>query len=58
MNILRDRAVDKIHEAVEQAITAGMTPNDFIRKARESWATVLRDAWKDAAAQFDKATRS
>lgn len=39
----QDRAVEKIHDAVEEAMQAEMTPQEFMESARESWRIVHED---------------
>jgi len=51
---LRNRAVNKIHEAVEEAIAADMCVADFVREAQESWGVVLYDKARADARAFDK----
>lgn len=50
-----NRAVDQIHEAVQEAIAAGMEPKDFIRNAWASWEQELEDQKIHIAAIFKKA---
>lgn len=51
------RAIDKIHEAVEEAVAADMSPSDLIRAAAESWEQVLDDNKRHAVRQFTKALK-
>ena len=44
-----NRAVDDIHKAVESAIDAGMSPQEFKRYAAESWTEVCRESARNAA---------
>jgi hypothetical protein len=51
------RTEDKIWDAVEEAIAAGWTPQQFVSEARESWRTALQDRVKDADKEFERMTR-
>lgn len=55
MSILTDRAVEKIHEAVQEAVSADMSVSDFIRNAWVSWEQELEDQKRMIASQFKKA---
>ncbi len=50
-------AEEKIWEAVEEAINAGITVDKFFRIVREAWPTILRDAATYAAKEIDRMTR-
>lgn len=49
-----NRAIDAIHRAVQEAIEANMTVDDFRRSAAESWQIVLRDMQRDAGKDWAK----
>jgi hypothetical protein len=51
------RAEDAIWEAVLEAQSAGWTPQQFIREARQAWAESRAQSAKDETATFDKALR-
>ena len=51
------RAEDKIYEAVQEAIASNMTPTDFIREARKSWAHELREQARFDADTFTRALK-
>lgn len=50
-----DKAVDKIHEAVQEAIGVGMSPKEFIRNAWTSWEQELNDQKIFIGKIFEKA---
>lgn len=52
---LIDKTVDKIHEAVQEAIGAGMSPKEFIRNAWVSWEQELNEQKGYIAKIFEKA---
>jgi len=46
------RVEDKVWEAVEEAISAGWTPRQFVAEAADAWSQGLRDAAKDRSREF------
>lgn len=43
-----DRAADAVWDAVEVAISAGMTPQQFRREAADAWEHVIKEEAKHA----------
>lgn len=55
--VIPSHAQDAIYDCVREAINANVTPEAFIREARECWALCLKDDAKAAADTFDRASR-
>lgn len=58
LQIIRPDAVqDKVWDAVEAAVDAGWTPENFMLEVRNDWSDYLSQRRKDDDRAFERATR-